>query len=395
MYLDSYPLGPIACLSIEWPNGDDQAEKKECKTMRVLHLLASGGIGGIETLIKNYAGYSQNENIYLFAFSGGVIADEMAAMKKEVIRPPEGMRGNVQRLKWILTCCRDCRAEMIVSHHSSPIFKIVLAYCSLFWPGVKTAAYAHANAMDIYGAKYKGAPLRKLVHRIGFHSAGRIIAISENVKESLVKVFGIKQEKIFVLHNAVRIPQEKTPIRAFCEKMELIYVGRLIREKGVQNILSALAHDGLADMVHLTIVGDGPYRTTLQELAVRLGVDHAVDFAGVQTDVRPFLDGADVFVHSPEWEEGFGITVVEAMAHGLLCVCADSGALPELITDGENGFLVEAHSDQALAQKLIWITENAARLKSFETVRENAQRSAKRFDMPEYARKLDAFLIKG
>ena len=362
--------------------------------MRVLHLLAAGGIGGIESLIRNYAEYSQNENIFLFAFSGGVIADELAAMKKEVIHVPEEIHGNFARLKWILTCCKKLRVDAIVSHHSSPIFKIILACSRFFLPGVKKFAYAHANASDIYGYQHKGARLRKLVHRAGFHAADGIIAISGNVKESLIRVFGIKQEKIAVLHNAIKISREKPPIRAFGDKLELIFVGRLIEEKGVQTILKALSLLDLKNMAHLTIVGDGPYRKKLEELSAGLGLNEAVDFVGLKTDVRPFLSRADVFVHSPEWEEGFGITVAEAMAHGLLCVCANHGALPELIEDGRNGFLVEAHSERALAEKLVWVRENAGRRESFRTVRENAQVCAGRFDIAEFAGKLDG-LLKG
>lgn len=362
--------------------------------MRVLHLLASGGIGGIETLMKHYAQYSQNEDIFLFAFSGGVIADELAAMGKEVVHVPLRIHNNFERLKWILKCCRESRADVIVSHHSSPIFKIVLACCSVILPGVKTIAYAHANASDIYGAQYKGAALRRIVHRIGFCAADGIIAISDSVKNSLIRIFGVRPEKVFVLHNAIDISWETLPIRDFGEKLELIYVGRLIKEKGVQTILKALSYDQLRDRVHLTIVGDGAYRGELEKLTAELDISRSVDFMGLKKDISPFLSRADVFVHSPEWEEGFGITVIEAMAYGTLCICANSGALPEIIINGENGYLVEAHSVQALAEKLIWVMENAGRCESFKKIRKNAQRSVQRFDIREYARQLDEFLMK-
>ncbi len=363
--------------------------------MRVLHLLAGGGIGGIESLIRNYAECSQHENVFLFAFSGGIIADELAAINKEVLLVPEDTHGNYARLKWILTCCRNLRADVIISHHSSPIFKIVLACSRVLLPGTKTIAYAHANASDIYAAKHKGALLRKLVHGIGFHAADEIIAISENVKDSLIQEFGIRQNKVFVLYNAIRIPEKTPALSAFGEKLELVFVGRLIQEKGVQTILRALSYAQLANGVHLTVVGDGAYRQSLEQLADELGVFHAVDFVGLHKDIHPFLSKADVFVHSPEWEEGFGITVVEAMSYGLLCVCANSGALPEIIENEHSGFLVQAHSAQALAEKLAWVKENARQKNSFETIRKNAQARARAFDMVEYARRLDAFVMKG
>ncbi|MBR5287081.1 MAG: glycosyltransferase [Clostridia bacterium] len=361
--------------------------------MRVLHLLTSGGIGGIETLMRNYAGYSQHENVFLFVYSGGVIADEIAAMNKEVLYVPAELRGNAARLKWIMNRLKTLRLDVIVSHHSSPIFKLVLACSRVLLPGVKLVAYAHANAADIIAAHEKGASIRKLVHYIGFKSAHGIIAISGSVQKSLEHVLGINKKNVYVLYNAVSIPEVLPPVNAFSEKPEVVYVGRLIREKGVQTILSALAHDGLYKNMHLTVVGDGPYREQLEALAAELGVSQAVDFVGLQHDITPFLLKADIFVHAPEWEEGFGITVVEAMAYGLLCICTNNGALPELISDEENGFLVEAHSASALAQKLAWVKANAASQQSFETIRKNAQKAAGGFNAQKYARELDAYLM--
>lgn len=361
--------------------------------MRVLHLLAAGGIGGIETLVKNYAEHSQNENVFLFVYSGGIIADEIAKMGKEVLLVPMEIRGNCAKLRWILKCCKTLQVDVIVSHHSSPIFKIVLAWCSVFLNGVKTIAYAHANAADIIGVHYKGAFLRKLVHYIGFKAADGIVAISGNVKKSLENVFGLSKENIFVLYNAIRIPANLPPLKAFDEKLKLIYIGRLIEEKGVQTILKALSYFHLKDYVHLTIVGDGAYRENLEKLSVELGVNEAVEFVGMQKNVASFLRKADIFVHLPEWEEGFGITVVEAMAYGLLCICANNGALPELIADEENGFLVEAHSACALAEKLVWVRENAERYDSFEKIRKNAQSHACKFDIEKFTQELDTLLM--
>ena len=119
----------------------------------------------------------------------------------------------------------------------------------------------------------------------------------------------------------------------------MIYVGRLEKVKGVQNILKGL--EKADKKFHLSIVGDGEYTNELKRLSHKLLLDDNVDFLGRRDDIPELLSKADVFVHLPEWEEGFGIAVVEAMASGLICICGNVGALPEIIEDGVNGYLVE------------------------------------------------------
>ena len=362
--------------------------------MRVLHLLASGGIGGIETLIRNYAGYSQNENYFLFAYEGGIIADELAAMNKNVLHAPDGARGSIKILKWILSMCKELKADTIISHHSSPVFKVVLMCVKIMMPHIRVFAYAHANALFICGSEYKGYKIRKAVNRAGFAVADGVIAISNAVKDSLVKALRVKSDKIFVLYNAIELPQVIHPIEAFHEKVKLIYVGRLVREKGVQTLISAISYGDLKNKIHLTIVGDGDYREYLEQLACELQVEQMVDFVGNQRNIHPYLQKADVFIHCPECEEGFGVTVIEAMAHGLLCICSDNGALPELIKDGENGCLVAAHSPQALFDKIKWVINNKDQKRSFAEIRKAAQEYAQKFNFETYTHNLEEYLLK-
>lgn len=372
-----------------------KTDGEETEQMRVLHLLASGGIGGIETLIRNYAEYSQNENVFLFVYDGGIIADELEAMNQKVVHTPAELNGNIAKLKWILKCCKDFQPQAIITHHSSPIFKVALACVKMRMPQIRRFAYAHANAVDICGVGYKGYEIRRLVHRIGFGAAQGVVAISHAVKDSLITILKVKKEKILVLHNAVALPGEPCLIEAFHEKIRLIYVGRLIPEKGVQTIINALSYGDLKEKVHLTIVGDGGYRSELERLACELHLEKTVDFVGTQRNVHPYLDNADIFVHCPEWEEGFGLTVIEAMGHGLLCVCSDNGALSELIADGENGFHVTAHSPKALSEKIEWILKHNTDTGSFAEIRNNAHRYAQGFNVEMYTQKLEEYLRKG
>ncbi|MDX1741700.1 MAG: glycosyltransferase, partial [Rhodothermales bacterium] len=90
--------------------------------------------------------------------------------------------------------------------------------------------------------------------------------------------------------------------------------------------------------VKLLLVGDGPDRTNAERLARELGVYEDVRFLGKQEPIEEILSIADVFL-MPSGSETFGLAALEAMACGVPVVASDIGGLPELIRDGDTGFL--------------------------------------------------------
>ena len=139
----------------------------------------------------------------------------------------------------------------------------------------------------------------------------------------------------------------------------------------------------------LTVVGDGDYREALQTLARELGIAEKVQFLGTRTDVPELLSQADVFLHLPECEEGFGIAVVEAMASGLICVCGDRGALPEIVENGASGFIVKDNDPAVLADILRTIAAEPAR---YEAMRVNAVAASRNFSIEAFTEKLDRLI---
>lgn len=112
-------------------------------------------------------------------------------------------------------------------------------------------------------------------------------------------------------------------------------------------------------------------------------------FVGNQRNIKKFLRNSQIFIHVSVWEEGFGITIVEAMATGLICVGSKSEAISELIEDGENGFIIEKNNSDTLSiliQKLL-----LGKIDLFE-IRTNAYKSAQKFNIKNYAQKFDIVL---
>ena len=92
--------------------------------------------------------------------------------------------------------------------------------------------------------------------------------------------------------------------------------------------------------------------STLRKLTESLGVGDSVEFLGHRSDVPDLLRGATVFVR-PSTLEGMPLTVLEAMATGLPVIATRVGGTPELITDGENGFLIQVGDSHALAEAIL------------------------------------------
>ena len=133
-------------------------------------------------------------------------------------------------------------------------------------------------------------------------------------------------------------------------KFVVLFVGQLIREKGADVALRAL--QALPADVALWLVGDGPYRASLTELAASLGVSDRIRFFGEQWRVETFMQAADCLVCPSVWDEAAGLVNIEALAAGLPVIASRVGGIPELIQDGETGHLFPPGDSGALAQHI-------------------------------------------
>lgn len=131
---------------------------------------------------------------------------------------------------------------------------------------------------------------------------------------------------------------------------ELVYVGQVIRGKGVDLLLSAAAL--LSSDYHLTVAGEGGDLEFCRSLAGRLGIGSRVSFAGFHTEVGEFYGRASVAVFPSRWQEPFGMTGPEAMSFGVPVVGFDVGGVREWLSDGVDGLLVRAGDVNALAEAL-------------------------------------------
>jgi len=142
-------------------------------------------------------------------------------------------------------------------------------------------------------------------------------------------------------------------------KLVLLYVGRLDKEKRIDVILRSLPDILRATSVHLVLAGIGKERQQLEETTRKLGIQEAVAFTGFvpDEDMQNLYRIADLFV-TAGIAELQSIVTMEAMASGLPVVAVNAMALPELVHDGENGYLFADGDSKTLAEKVIAILSN-------------------------------------
>lgn len=204
--------------------------------------------------------------------------------------------------------------------------------------------------------------------------ADAVVAISAEIEAALAPRLG-QRERIVHIPNGVELqhretrPLDKAALRrclGLPEGVLIVYTGRLSRAKGLMMLLEVwerLAPDHPA--AHLVLVGSGDRsfdgcEMELRAYAARADLAHRVMFTGQVDRVIDYLRACDLFV-LPSESEGFGLSLVEAMAAGLPCISTRVGVAPEIIRSGVNGWLVPPNDDAELRSALQTALGNSQR----------------------------------
>jgi glycosyltransferase involved in cell wall biosynthesis len=137
----------------------------------------------------------------------------------------------------------------------------------------------------------------------------------------------------------------------------VLYVGQLIAEKGIDVAVEALA--SLPSEAALWIVGDGPHESRLTARIAELGLENRVRMFGLQSDVEPFYQAADVFICPSMWAEAAGLVNLEAQSCGVPVVASRVGGIPEYVAEGRTGFLIEPGDSAELARQILRLIDDA------------------------------------
>jgi len=180
--------------------------------------------------------------------------------------------------------------------------------------------------------------------------ADAVIVPSEFLARAVAN-WGVSESKITVIYNAVELPSPISSLIPLSTRFKIVTVGRLVPWKHIDHLIEALTE---CDEAGLVIVGDGPERSRLEELARARQLSERIFFAGQRSkeETLAIMAACDLFALNSSYE-GFPHVVLEAMSAGLPVVATAVGGTPEIVRDGENGLLIPPNVNGALSKILI------------------------------------------
>lgn len=243
-----------------------------------------------------------------------------------------------------------------------PDFTLVRKHCDeTNKPLVLTVHNARPNgispAYTLFGSAYETA--------IGINvlkAADQLIAVSKWTRDDVLK-YGLDKRKFTVIYNSVNAkrfataknPAVKKKLNMKTRDPLLVWVGRVIEQKGLKYLLAAMPQVlKRFPTAKLLLIGTGTELKKLKQQAAKLGISQSVAFYGQENNrkkLNGLLRGSDVYVMPSIWET-FGIAALEAMASGLPVVSTDAGGLPELIQNNRNGLVVPMRNAKKLGEAL-------------------------------------------
>lgn len=240
-------------------------------------------------------------------------------------------------------------------------------------PGVRTVAYVHGEEITIGDTHDR--PHRRA--RRALQDSDRVVVVSSFTRDAVVALMGPGAAgQVVLIQNGVDTghfqPRPKSPELLRLHGLEgcfvFVSVSRLVEKKGTDTAIRAFAQVlARHPDCRLLVVGSGPYRDRLDEVAHECGVAGTVVFTGAVADdelVAHYQLG-DVFVmpnrRMPDGDtEGFGLVFLEANACGLPAIAGRDGGSTEAVEDGVNGLVVDGHSVDAVAAAMLALREDAA-----------------------------------
>jgi len=201
------------------------------------------------------------------------------------------------------------------------------------------------------------------ITKFSIEKSDGVTAVSDYLRAETQKVFSVDNEirtiKNFVNCELYHPDNEKAGAAQYAPHGEklLIHLSNFRPVKRVMDCIRILAEVRKSVPAYLLMVGDGPERGPAEHLARQLKVDPYVWFMGKQNHVERLIPLAHVLL-MPSDLESFGLAALEAMACGVVPVATRVGGVPELITDGEDGFLEQVGDIETQAERVVTLLQN-------------------------------------
>ncbi|HKH59533.1 MAG TPA: glycosyltransferase [Flavitalea sp.] len=351
------------------------------KSIPVLHIIKSLGRGGAEMLLPETLN-KHDKNRYQFHYIYFI------PWKYQMVEAIEKEGGRVTCLSAKNNIRILLKARQIASYVRKN--NIELIHCHLPWAGIVGRLVGKMTGVPVVYTEHntweRYHKLTYYLNKISFPGQEKVIAVSEDVANSIRKHYhkkkpdvrvvsnGINTEKYSTAHEMGRdirkelnIPDRSTVIGITC-------VFRKQKRLDIWLDIASELHKKHPDTFFI-IVGDGVLKKEIHEKAQSLKMEKYLHFAGLQSETRPYLQAMNIFMMTSGFE-GLPIALLEAMSMGCTPACTAAGGIPELVNDNQNGILVPVEDPILLVSRLSEYLQQPGRLKVLaESARETVTTS--------------------
>lgn len=175
------------------------------------------------------------------------------------------------------------------------------------------------------------------------------VALSKEIQRTIQEVYGLPDNRIPVVFNGIDLSRcivKESYARK--DTFTVLHIGRFMDVKNHELLLRSFARfKGQHSDARLQLLGDGELKENMMQLAGQLNITDAVEFAGLQSNVYPWLHNADVFI-LPSKFEGMPMTLIEAMGTGLPIIASNVGGIPDMLSSQKEALLIEPKEEKII-----------------------------------------------
>ncbi len=350
---------------------------QDVNSKKILFIVTQSEMGGAQRFVADASVWLAQQNYQVIVAAGkgnGKLFDKLSGLKTY----------NLKHLKRMPNPLTGLRAVKEIRHLLKQEQPDILFLCSTM-AGI-LGSIASASKKPMFGCPTPKHSMMRVIYRIGgwafndprpWWQKKLILFLEKRTAKRKDKIIVNSQfdfdcalkhkiapaEKLVKIHNGLdpnRI--EFLPKEAAQQKLGLSLnlptvgaISNFYKTKGLEYLIKAAKNINSS----FIIIGDGPERKNLENLIAELNLQDKVILLGRIPEARKYLKAFDILT-LPSLKEGFPWVILEAMAAGVPIVATKVGALPEIITDNQSGFLVEPGNSQALAQKIKTLLQNPA-----------------------------------
>jgi GalNAc-alpha-(1->4)-GalNAc-alpha-(1->3)-diNAcBac-PP-undecaprenol alpha-1,4-N-acetyl-D-galactosaminyltransferase len=312
---------------------------ERCVTLLTQGLLARGHSVSVITL------YGEEHDFFSLPTGAKRLALSIDRDSPTVIH---GLANNLQRLRILRRAIKSTAPEIVVSHiHRTNVMTLL------------AVGRAHVPVIVVEHNDPGMNPTGRIwdtLRRRTYPRARKLVSVSHGVNDQFEWLPGTQRT---VIHNPIAMIQPAATAEADSGRLWISAMGRLTEQKGFDLLLKAFAKvESKHPHWSLRIIGDGPLRGELDNLATRLGISARLTFAGLVQDPSSILVNSQLFVMASRFE-GFPYAALEALASGLPVIYTDCPSGPrEIIRPGVDGLLAPNGDVTALAEAMDRLMSN-------------------------------------